>query len=80
MPKKPKRRALPESNLPYCSNFSREKMSVSKSSSGGGINLITPNTGLGQHFLKNPAVVNAIVQKAAIKPTDVVLEIGPGMS
>ena len=41
-------------------------------------NLVAPNTGLGQHFLKNPAVVTAIVEKAAIKPTDVVLEIGPG--
>mmetsp|Transcript_6175 Transcript_6175/g.15272 ORF Transcript_6175/g.15272 Transcript_6175/m.15272 type:complete len:343 (-) Transcript_6175:742-1770(-) len=41
-------------------------------------NLITPNTSIGQHFLKNPAVVTAIVQKSGIKPTDVVLEIGPG--
>mmetsp|Transcript_26844 Transcript_26844/g.58885 ORF Transcript_26844/g.58885 Transcript_26844/m.58885 type:complete len:347 (+) Transcript_26844:178-1218(+) len=41
-------------------------------------NLITPNTSIGQHFLKNPAVVTAIIQKSAIKPTDVVLEIGPG--
>ena len=41
-------------------------------------NLIAPNTNLGQHFLKNPAVVTAIVAKSAIKPTDVVLEIGPG--
>lgn len=32
----------------------------------------------GQHILKNPTVVNAIVEKAGIKPTDVVLEIGPG--
>lgn len=32
----------------------------------------------GQHFLKNPLVVNAIVDKAGIKPSDVVLEIGPG--
>lgn len=32
----------------------------------------------GQHILKNPAVVNAIVEKAGVKPTDVVLEIGPG--
>lgn len=32
----------------------------------------------GQHILKNPAVVQAIVDKAGIKPTDVVLEIGPG--
>ena len=41
-------------------------------------NLVAPNTSLGQHFLKNPAVVTAIVAKAAIKPTDTVLEIGPG--
>jgi len=43
-----------------------------------GANLVAPNTGLGQHFLKNPAVVTAIVEKAGIKSTDVVLEIGPG--
>lgn len=34
--------------------------------------------GLGQHFLKNIQVVKNIVEKAAIKSTDVVLEIGPG--
>uniref|UniRef100_A0A7S0YCY7 rRNA adenine N(6)-methyltransferase n=1 Tax=Polytomella parva TaxID=51329 RepID=A0A7S0YCY7_9CHLO len=32
----------------------------------------------GQHILKNPLVVQAIVDKAGIKGTDVVLEIGPG--
>lgn len=32
----------------------------------------------GQHILKNPMLVETIVQKAGIKPTDVVLEIGPG--
>eukprot|EP00759_Apiculatamorpha_spiralis_P041123 PhF_6_TR39719/c2_g1_i4/m.59126/K14191/DIM1; 18S rRNA (adenine1779-N6/adenine1780-N6)-dimethyltransferase len=32
----------------------------------------------GQHILKNPLVLNAIVEKAAVKPTDVILEIGPG--
>ncbi|EJK50990.1 hypothetical protein THAOC_29888, partial [Thalassiosira oceanica] len=50
------------------------------SNKGGGVsaNLVAPNTSLGQHFLKNPAVVTAIVAKAAIKPTDSVLEIGPG--
>jgi 18S rRNA (adenine1779-N6/adenine1780-N6)-dimethyltransferase len=41
-------------------------------------NLITPNTTLGQHFLKNPAVIAAIIQKAGVKSTDTVLEIGPG--
>jgi SAM-dependent methyltransferase len=34
--------------------------------------------GLGQHFLKNPLVVNGIVAKSHIKPTDTVLEVGPG--
>ena len=32
----------------------------------------------GQHILKNPQVTQSIVDKAGIKPTDVVLEIGPG--
>ncbi|KAI1270215.1 dimethyladenosine transferase-like protein [Xylariaceae sp. FL1019] len=33
---------------------------------------------LGQHILKNPGIADAIVQKAYLKPTDVVLEVGPG--
>ncbi|XP_063819145.1 probable dimethyladenosine transferase isoform X2 [Pseudophryne corroboree] len=36
------------------------------------------NTGIGQHILKNPLIVNSIIEKAAIRPTDVVLEVGPG--
>lgn len=32
----------------------------------------------GQHILKNPMIVTAIVHKAAIKDSDIVLEIGPG--
>jgi 18S rRNA (adenine1779-N6/adenine1780-N6)-dimethyltransferase len=36
------------------------------------------NKGHGQHILKNPLVIAAIVEKAAIKSTDIVLEIGPG--
>eukprot|EP00466_Bigelowiella_natans_P009147 jgi/Bigna1/37833/e_gw1.22.61.1 len=38
----------------------------------------TFNKTFGQHILKNPLIVKSIVEKAAIKPTDVVLEIGPG--
>ncbi|KAL3766268.1 hypothetical protein ACHAWU_005660 [Discostella pseudostelligera] len=52
--------------------------SAAASSSAASSNLIAPNTSLGQHFLKNPAVVTAIVAKAAIQPTDTILEIGPG--
>lgn len=32
----------------------------------------------GQHILCNPLVVNSIVQKAGVKSTDTVLEVGPG--
>lgn len=36
------------------------------------------NTDLGQHILKNPLVAQGIVDKAKIKPSDIVLEVGPG--
>lgn len=43
------------------------------------INLVFKfNTDLGQHILKNPLVAQGIVDKAQIKPLDVVLEVGPG--
>lgn len=32
----------------------------------------------GQHILKNPLIIQSMVEKAALKPSDVVLEIGPG--
>lgn len=36
------------------------------------------NKDFGQHILKNPLVVTAMVEKAALRPTDIVLEVGPG--
>lgn len=36
------------------------------------------NKGFGQHILRNPLVINAIVDKAGLTSTDTVLEIGPG--
>ncbi|AJW10332.1 Dim1p [Saccharomyces cerevisiae YJM1083] len=36
------------------------------------------NTDLGQHILKNPLVAQGIVDKAQIRSSDVVLEVGPG--
>lgn len=60
------------------SQFAKSAAGGHDQSQSSGANLITPNTTLGQHFLKNPAVVTSIVEKASIKPTDVVLEIGPG--
>lgn len=41
-------------------------------------NVFKFNTGFGQHILKNPGVSDAIVEKAYLKPTDTVLEVGPG--
>eukprot|EP00249_Psilotum_nudum_P027627 c35524_g1_i1 orf=166-1203(-) len=41
----------------------------------GGIQFVKAK---GQHVLKNPLLAQTIVQKAGIKSTDVVLEIGPG--
>nr|XP_027201725.1 probable dimethyladenosine transferase [Dermatophagoides pteronyssinus] len=36
------------------------------------------NKVLGQHILKNPLVVTSMVEKAALRSSDVVLEVGPG--
>ncbi|XP_041359884.1 probable dimethyladenosine transferase [Gigantopelta aegis] len=33
---------------------------------------------IGQHILKNPLVVASMIEKSALRPTDVVLEVGPG--
>lgn len=41
-------------------------------------NVFKMNTDLGQHVLKNPGVADAIVAKADLKQSDVVLEVGPG--
>ena len=42
------------------------------------IQTFRPKRKLGQHFLKDPAVVHGIVEKAALHKDDRVLEIGPG--
>lgn len=36
------------------------------------------NKDFGQHILKNPLVITSMIEKSALRPTDVVLEIGPG--
>ncbi|KAI0016511.1 S-adenosyl-L-methionine-dependent methyltransferase [Xylariomycetidae sp. FL0641] len=41
-------------------------------------NVFKFNKDFGQHILKNPGIAEAIVAKAYLKPTDVVLEVGPG--
>ncbi|GMI06701.1 hypothetical protein TrVE_jg8085 [Triparma verrucosa] len=56
-------------------NFASAASASSTKSTG---NLLDPVKAYGQNFLKNPAIIDAIVQKSNIKPTDTVLEIGPG--
>eukprot|EP01096_Ripella_sp_DP13-Kostka_P000121 TRINITY_DN1017_c0_g1_i1.p1 TRINITY_DN1017_c0_g1~~TRINITY_DN1017_c0_g1_i1.p1 ORF type:complete len:346 (+),score=128.25 TRINITY_DN1017_c0_g1_i1:61-1038(+) len=46
--------------------------------SPGGVHTFTMDKQYGQHMLKNPLILNTIVEKADIRPSDVVLEIGPG--
>ena len=43
-----------------------------------GNHIFKMNTDLGQHVLKNPGVAQAIVDKADLKQSDIVLEVGPG--
>ncbi|KAF1356645.1 dimethyladenosine transferas-like protein [Delphinella strobiligena] len=56
---------------PYAGSASRKK-GVSTN------NVFKFNTDLGQHILKNPGVAQAIVDKADLKQSDIVLEVGPG--
>lgn len=84
MPKSQKRHSrLSSSSNHHHSTAAAKPYSTNNNAAGGAkkssnTNLITPNTSIGQHFLKNPAVVTSIVKKSAVKSTDVVLEIGPG--
>lgn len=77
MPKSSKKRSQPTGVAVAAASNPYQKP-VSGPIVGKNNNLIAPNTSIGQHFLKNPAVISAIVQKSGVKGTDVVLEIGPG--
>jgi 16S rRNA (adenine1518-N6/adenine1519-N6)-dimethyltransferase len=41
--------------------------------------MLTPNKALGQHFLVDENILGVIGRLAELEPTDVVLEIGPGL-
>lgn len=60
----------------------KAKASNSKGTStvkpGASQGLVFNTSGYGQHILKNPQVVQSMVDKAGILPSDTVLEIGPG--
>lgn len=41
--------------------------------------MVSPNKSLGQHWLRDRSVLASIAEVASIRPTDTVLEIGPGL-
>jgi 18S rRNA (adenine1779-N6/adenine1780-N6)-dimethyltransferase len=43
-----------------------------------GVSQFAFNKAFGQHILKNPLIVQGIIDKSNLQPTDTVLEIGPG--
>ena len=62
----------------------KEKRSILGSENGGlsqdyqKHNIFQMNKSYGQHILANPLIVNSLVDKSDVKPSDVVLEVGPG--
>ncbi|KAG9772746.1 Dimethyladenosine transferase [Exophiala dermatitidis] len=67
-----KRAAGGGSSTPY------SKSSKAASSNATSNAIFKMNTDIGQHVLKNPGVAQAIVDKADLKQSDIVLEVGPG--
>jgi len=55
-----------------------EKRSKTSNDVANAVQGLRFNTGLGQHILKNPLIVQNMVEKAALRSTDTVLEVGPG--
>ncbi|KAL5116999.1 Dimethyladenosine transferase [Pleosporales sp. CAS-2024a] len=70
MPKDKRKRASGGESSPYA------KPTSAKASAAHSI--FKMDKDLGQHILKNPGVASAIVQKAFLKQSDHVLEVGPG--
>lgn len=59
--------------------YSRGPSAAAKDAASKAVNKVFKmNTNLGQHILKNPGVAQAIVDKAGLKQSDIVLEVGPG--
>ncbi|AEO57096.1 hypothetical protein MYCTH_2302881 [Thermothelomyces thermophilus ATCC 42464] len=68
MPKAAKQKRAAASSGPY----------DRKASKAAAANIFRFDKDYGQHILKNPGISDAIVEKAFLKPTDVVVEVGPG--
>ncbi|RHY51704.1 hypothetical protein DYB38_004258, partial [Aphanomyces astaci] len=70
--------SMPKEKKPKRRHNVSTAQAAGASQNSRGRTLATPNTDLGQHFLKNPAIAAEIVAKAAIRSTDICLEVGPG--
>ncbi|GMH39959.1 hypothetical protein BSKO_07863 [Bryopsis sp. KO-2023] len=66
---------MPEKGLRVASKIKKPTRGGQKGSTSNGLEF---RKSRGQHILKNPMIIQSIVDKAGVKNTDVVLEIGPG--
>jgi 18S rRNA (adenine1779-N6/adenine1780-N6)-dimethyltransferase len=41
-------------------------------------NIFQMNKSYGQHILANPLIITSLIEKSDLKPSDTVLEVGPG--
>lgn len=74
MPKAAKQKRAGGGSGPY----DRKASSKGPGSGSANTNIFRFDKDFGQHILKNPGISDAIVDKAFLKPTDVVVEVGPG--
>ena len=78
MPKAAKQKRAGASTAgPYDRKQSKGAANGAKGGSAN-TNIFRFDKDFGQHILKNPGISDAIVDKAYLKPTDVVVEVGPG--
>ncbi|XP_059146867.1 probable dimethyladenosine transferase [Physella acuta] len=69
---------MPKERIQKKSRIHQQTAQVQRSATQVQRQGIAFRTEIGQHILKNPMIVVNMVEKAALRPTDVVLEVGPG--
>ena len=73
MPKISFNKSQSNSSSSIAKNTNQKTSSGENSSQSTMRTLLAPNTNIGQHFLKNPAVVDSIVSKSGIRPTGIII-------
>ncbi|KAJ5138912.1 uncharacterized protein N7515_003760 [Penicillium bovifimosum] len=69
---------MPKVIKPKRNNSASQGLSDAAAKTKAAHSIFKMNTDIGQHVLKNPGIAAAIVEKAELKQSDIVLEIGPG--